>query len=233
MFGVQILLWLTAFCAFDTAFTAFKLEGVYYLIHSIHNGIMVYATAGEVYTTLTNFPIAALEPTNYFAAELCFGLHLYHIAYYWRKFRFDDWLHHILMIGIALPIGINLPAGTMLGFSLFFTTGLPGGIDYLMLFLNRNNLIRKETQKRINMFLATWVRSPGCAAQAALTCALLSFRPPHQRQNMPWLDVLAYLSAALNYWNGQYFASQVIYDAGVRRLWGGGDALPQTARASV
>jgi hypothetical protein len=232
MFGAQILLWLTAFCAFDTAFTALQIEGVYYLIHSIHNGIMVYATYGEVVRTLTDFGSVAIAPTNYFAAELCFGLHLYHIVYYWRKFRFDDWLHHVLMIGIALPIGINLPAGTMLGFSLFFTTGLPGGIDYFCLFLNRNNWMKRDTQKRINTFLATWVRSPGCAAQAALTCALISIRPPFMTQNMPYLSFLVYLSAALNYWNGQYFAAQVIYDAGVRQLWSPA-GLPQTARTSV
>ena len=43
--------------------------------------------------------------------------------------------HHILMIGIALPIGWFVDSKSLLGYSLFFTTGLPGGIDYFLLFL--------------------------------------------------------------------------------------------------
>jgi len=54
-------------------------------------------------------------------------------------------LHHILMILVALPISFLAKTGSLLGHSLFYTTGLPGGIDYLMLVLVRNGIINKLT----------------------------------------------------------------------------------------
>jgi hypothetical protein len=215
MFGITTLLWLTGFCVADSALTSVGLQGVYYFIHSVHNFFIVAETYEEVWQTLTNFgSIGSAEP-NYYAAELVFALHFYHCIYYWRKFRADDWLHHILMIAVALPIGVSLQAGMLLGFSLFFTTGLPGGIDYFLLFLVRNNWLHRDTEKRINTRLATWIRGPGCVAQATLTCAYLS-----TQNGSGFLTLLAYLSAALNYWNGVYFGAQVIYDAGSRNLYG-------------
>jgi hypothetical protein len=217
MYGIPFFVSLLAFCGIDSALSKLGLEGVYYAVHTIHNAGIVYLTAPEVYQTLTDFGSVATAPTNYFAAELVFALHLYHCLYYWRKFRFDDWLHHILMIGVALPIGIAVPSGTLLGFSLFFTTGLPGGIDYFLLFLTRNLWINRLTEKRVNAWLATWIRAPGCVAQAALTLAFLSMQNVVTASTYAWL---AYLTAGLNYWNGMYFASQVLYDAGSRQVAG-------------
>lgn len=216
MFGTTLLIWLTTFCACDSVLTKAGLQGVYYLIHAAHNGFVVYLTYDEVWRTFTDFKSISVATPNYSAAELVFALHLYHIAYYWRKFKLDDWLHHVLMIAVALPIGISLPSGTLLGFSLFFTTGLPGGIDYFLLCLVRNGWLSRDFEKRVNTQLAAWIRMPGCVAQAALTAAFLSM----QNQPPSFLTYLAYLSAVLNYWNGVYFGYQVIYDAGNRFIYG-------------
>lgn len=215
MFGLTILPWLVGFCVADSALTFVGLQGVYYLIHTFHNAVIVYETHHEIVKTLTDFGSIGTASPNYYAAELVFALHFYHIVYYYQKLRFDDWLHHILMIFVALPIGVNLPAGTLLGFSLYFTTGLPGGIDYFLLFLVRNNWLHRDTEKRMNARLATWIRGPGCVAQAAFTVAYLSM----QNSSGIWVW-LAYLSAVLNYWNGAYFSAQVIYDAGARGVYG-------------
>ena len=214
MFIVNLLLFMGGFCALDSALSRLGLEGVYYAVHTIHNAAMVYVTGHEVLQTFTNFAGVSSAPNNMIAVELCFALHFYHCAYYWRKFRPDDWLHHGLMIGIALPIGTFVHAGTLLGFSLFFTTGLPGGIDYFFLFLSRNGWCSREVEKRINTALSVWIRSPGCVAQAALTVAYLSLQPQLPRYTV----CAALLTAALNYWNGQYFMHQVVYDAGQRGI---------------
>jgi hypothetical protein len=214
MIALNILLMFSGFCLADRILTFVRLQSVYYFLHAVHNGFIVYYTWPDVYKTLTDFnSVASVEP-NYFALELVFALHFYHIALYYSKFRFDDWLHHVLMIGVALPIGGVLPSGTLLGFSLFFTTGLPGGIDYFLLFLTRNNWLRRETEKRINSWLAVWIRSPGCTAHAALTTAFLSIQKPSDAY--PWyFSTLGYVTALLNYWNGQYFMDQVVQDAAI------------------
>jgi hypothetical protein len=216
MFGITLLVWLSTFCFADTILTKAGLQGVYYLIHAAHNGLVVYSTHNEIWQTFTDFSNIGNATPNYYAAELVFALHIYHCIYYWRKFKSDDWLHHILMIAVALPIGISLQSGTLLGFSLFFTTGLPGGIDYFLLFLTRNNWLSREFEKRVNAQLAAWVRMPGCVAQAALTVAFLSMQNTH----LSFYTYLAYLSALLNYWNGVYFGYMVIYDAGQRSIYG-------------
>jgi hypothetical protein len=208
-FGFSFLTALSGFCALDYGLTRLGLDGVYYAVHSIHNAAIMYATYQEVVTALTNFPAAIHQPVNLFALQICAALHIYHILYYYKKFRFDDWLHHVLMIGIALPIGGLVPSGAMLGFSLFFTTGLPGGIDYVLLFLTRNAWMLREREKRINTWLNIWIRSPGCVAQATLSVVAL-FINADNLLGVQWYAGL--LAALLNYWNGQYFMKQVVYD---------------------
>lgn len=184
------------------------LQNPYYAVHALHNALIVWSTAPEVWATFTDFYGIAGRPPNDVAAILCFALHFYHISLYRDRFRFDDWLHHGLMIGIALPLGLLLPSSTFLGFSLFFTTGLPGGIDYALLFGVRNGWIERMTEKRINRFLQVWIRSPGAVALATLSAASALSTP-----NAHWLVRAGCLvPAALNYWNGQYFMEQVVAD---------------------
>jgi hypothetical protein len=214
-FGFALLSALAGFCALDTALTRIGLEGVYYAVHSIHNAAIVYVTVPEIITTFTNFQSAIHAPVNLFALQICAALHIYHILYYYKKFRFDDWLHHVLMIGIALPIGGLVPSGTMLGFSLFFTTGLPGGIDYALLFMTRNLWIGRELEKRVNTWLNVWIRSPGCSAQATLSAVAL-YTNATALSPVAWYAGL--LAGLLNYWNGQYFMQQVVMDFGRRSI---------------
>lgn len=213
-----MLLFLSAFpvfCALDYFLTYLNVQGVYYGLHAIHNAAIVYLTATDVWTSLTQFDSIAATPVNFDAIQLVFALHLYHIAMYYEKFRVDDWLHHGLMIGVALPMGSLLPSGSLLGYSLFFTTGLPGGIDYTILFLQRNGYISKNLQKRVNTYINVWLRSPGCVSMATLTLAHISV------QKDPSLTYVigSYVEALLNYWNGQYFMEQVVYNAGENRIF--------------
>ena len=201
-------LYMGLFIAMDRFIHKRNYHNPYYAVHAIHNALIVYNTAPDVYYSLTEFSNLDPYPTNWQAIQLCFALHLYHILLYWRSFRFNDWLHHGLMVGIALPIGCFLEAHTFLGMSLFFTTGLPGGIDYILLFGSRNGYVQKETQKRVNTFLNVWIRSPGCVAMATLSAAYIL-----SRQGEPdFMKALALIPSVLNYWNGQYFMEQVVTD---------------------
>lgn len=201
-------LYMGLFIAIDRFIYKGNYQKPYYAVHAIHNALIVYNTVPDVYYSLTEFSNLDSYPTNQTAIQLCFALHLYHILLYWKSFRFDDWLHHGLMIGIALPIGCLIEAHTFLGMSLFFTTGLPGGIDYMMLFGVRNGYVQKETEKRVNTFLNVWIRSPGCVAMATLSFVYILVR--HGDPSL--LKTLAFIPSVLNYWNGQYFMEQVVRD---------------------
>ena len=196
-----------SFCVIDRILDSFSsLQGIYYGIHSIHNIIIVYLTTHEVYNTITQFDKIFTMPKNELALEFVFALHFYHLAIYWKKFRFDDWLHHLLMIGIALPIGTLVDSKSLMGYSLFFTTGLPGAIDYFLLFLVRNNWLNRKKEKLINSYLNVWIRSPGCISHAFLTFIFVFLTT--QKYSMDWFCGI--IVGLLTFWNGQYFMRQVV-----------------------
>ncbi len=198
-----LLLSVLTFAATDRALTHAGFQGVYYAVHSLHNLVMVYLTWEDLLAVFTNLSALGDVNVNTNAAAICFALHFYHIALYASKFRFDDWLHHILMIFIALPIGLSMPVTPLLGYSLFFTTGLPGMIDYALLFGVRNGWVDRLTEKQINGALNVWIRSPGCASHAAFTVAYIISNSGPQ---------IALLAPTLTYWNGQYFMRQIVED---------------------
>ena len=194
------------FHGMDTVIVHAGLRKPYYGVHVVHNILIMLLTYSDVWNSFAQFNnIYQYEP-NFGAASLCYALHFYHIMYYWREFRYDDWLHHGLMIGIALPLSQQLRAGPLLGANLFFTTGLPGAISYGLLFANRNGWIESLTAKRWNAATNLWIRAPGCVMHATLS--LLSiFALPRVSMDQTFATVLI---AALTAWNGLYFMEQAI-----------------------
>lgn len=173
----------------------------YYAVHSIHNVAIVALTLPDVRDSF----LLQSAPLNWGAIILCYALHLYHIVDYWTVFRFDDWLHHGLMIGVALPLGMMLSAGPLMGCNLFFTTGLPGAISYGLLFAERNGQLDAWTTKTYNAATNLWLRAPGCVAQATLTVSYIL-----TGNNGSWQILGGFLVAGLTAWNGLYFMEQAI-----------------------
>jgi len=188
--------------------TSLNIQGVYYIVHAIHNAMIVATTLPDVLHAMTDLHNIWDYDMNYFAIYICFSLHFYHIAIYWHKFRKDDWLHHGLMLGVCLPVGYAVDGHCATGMALCMTTGFSGGIDYVLLALVRNGLLDKKIEKRVNTFMNVWIRSPGCMATATLIVAQVLSIPditPTQR-------FFALLPGILVYWNGQYFMEQVVTD---------------------
>ena len=55
-------------------------------------------------------------------------------------------------------VWLYLLMSLLLNHSLFFLTGLPGGINYINLFLTRNRCMQRLTQKRVNNSLNLWIK---------------------------------------------------------------------------
>jgi hypothetical protein len=178
----------------------------YFAVHVLHNAAIVAAAASDVLVSFTDFGRLTERPVSWSAVYLCYALHLYHCLLYWRTFHMDDWLHHGLMIGVALPLGSTVPAGPLMGMNLFFTTGLPGGVSYALLFAEKNGWITQAVSRRWNARVNLWIRSPGCVAQAALTLAVIL----SSAEATKWETAVALAVAALTLWNGQYFMEQVV-----------------------
>lgn len=215
----KITVALASFAALDRALSALRFQRPYYAVHVIHNAAVVALTWPDLVTSVTRFQDIQRLPLNWDAIYLVYALHFYHTALYWRAFRFDDWLHHVLMIGVALPLGCVVPAGPLMGFSLFFTTGLPGGIGYAALWLERNGWLSRLREKQISQAVNVWLRAPGCVAQAALTLAMTLSSPLTTTSPLLWW--VGIVEAILNAWNGLYFMEQVVVAATLTRTESG------------
>lgn len=202
------LIYLLLFIGVDILAEKYKIEGRYYLSHTICNLFITILTYHDLIHTYFNFSNFINYPMNYRAATLTFSLHYYHIIWYFKKLRFDDWLHHILTVIVALPLTMFTPTGSLLGHSLFYLCGLPGGIDYLMLFLNRNNYITRLTEKQINNCLNLWIRCPGCIAHSTLT--LVGYNMLDSSTLSTYDKYTSFTTAVIVFWNGIYFMNQVV-----------------------
>ncbi len=194
------------FTIMDRALTRLGYAKPYYAVHVFHNAAIVAVTARDVYASFTDFSNVTQYPTAWTAVFLCYALHLYHLYVYHKVFYLDDWLHHGLMVALALPLGSTVAAGALMGANLFFTTGLPGGINYAMLFAEKNGWITQATRKRVNTPVHVWMRGPGCTAVATLIAAAAW----SAAEASMWHRVAATATAALTFWNGIYFMQQVV-----------------------
>lgn len=203
----SILYYTIGFCISDFIISKLNYKSVYYFNHVVNNAIVIYESFPCVLNCYTDFidTINTEIPIN--CMNITIALHMYHILIYWPSLRKDDWLHHIIMVGIIAPIIFSYKlGGNVVGHGLFYISGLPGGIDYILLFLNRNNmLISRHTEKYINSLLNIWLRCPGCIVTAAFTLIMVQKMVTTVYE---LLLVLFTLCALL--WNGIYFMNDVV-----------------------
>ena len=134
----------------------------WFLLHSIINFIVVYYSLNDVICCILNsnecFKINwnenSIKVYNY-----AFILHIYHCIFF--NLTRDDYIHHIPMVAICGTL-CYLIKSIISSLALFFLSGLPGGIDYFLLFLVKINKMYAITEKRIYLYLSAFLRAPGC-----------------------------------------------------------------------
>ena len=198
-------LFIGLFILFDYILGLFHVKGCYYINHFIANSIIVYNTfycVNNSYTLLCEKNINCNN--NDLSKSIIYALHFYHILWYSKKMRFDDWLHHIIMIFIIMPITVFTDCPNISGHVFFFLIGLPGGIDYLLLFLVRNNIMSRIKEKQINRGLNLWIRCPGCIASCVLIYSTI------KQNTYDIVSICSYIIMFAIYWNGIYFMEQTV-----------------------
>ena len=205
----DILKYTVGFATIDYFMTKNNIKGTYYFNHFICNSFIVYNTIPQLLYCYTNITKAGSFNTNNNIISMVSSIHIYHIIYYFNKLRFNDWLHHILMLGLSLPLSLQYKTGAILSHSLFFLSGFPGGIDYLLLFLTRNNIINKSTEKKINYNMNLWIRSPGCILSSYFVYK--HFTNIYDMNNIYNIINCSLVTGTI-FWNGIYFMEQVSID---------------------
>ena len=105
------------------------------------------------------------------ACMIIAALHIYHILAY-QPLNAVDWTHHILMVVITLPLAYGMQPGPLLNHGAFFASGLPGGLDYLMLVCVKAGWMKSIEEKRINSNIQSWLRNPGMLYHALYTWSM-------------------------------------------------------------
>lgn len=187
----------------------------WFFLHAVANAGVVLCHLDEVYLVYSDpFNCMNVVPDTS-GTMIVLSLHVYHVVMFWKSLDIIDWIHHILMCFIVLPIGYALRPGALLGHGSFFASGLPGGIDYVLLVLVRRGKINKEIEKRANVHIHMWLRAPFCLFHSLLVwMTFLHWKDTHplMKENGVWMLYLfsTFLTCLSYYWNAMYFCERVI-----------------------
>lgn len=148
-----------------------RTKGRWFNVHAIGNLIVSISSFRAVIATL-NDPINALNTIKWNVGSIlsttsvlpiCMvnSIHLYHM-FAFSNLTKQDYFHHLLFIPcIGIPCQLfSSKIGVLGSYSCFFLSGFPGGIDYFLLYLMKNNYIEKIKEKKWNVFLNKWIRNP-------------------------------------------------------------------------
>ena len=174
----------------------------WFVLHVAINGFVVYLTFNDMVNALTNIENAHKNIISMTALNSIVALHFYHMLFF-DNLCFIDWLHHILMMYVAVNVYNNSSIGSSINYILFYVSGLPGGIDYAMLILVKYKYMQSITEKRLNTYLNVWIRSPFLVVGTYLL--YLSNKITHTNVN-PYICASTII---LLFWNAQYFAYRI------------------------
>ena len=183
----------------------FMFKGCYFLLHCIHNLTVSILTLHNVLDVFSK-PSTTEDTLHPIIIPMVYALHVYHVISYFSYLRIDDWYHHIFSMGVAVPLTLTFfKERSLLGMCFFFTTGLPGAINYWNLFLSKNNLLSKQKQQHINTIVQSWIRCPGIT----MTCGFILRQVLDENESLSRLPSGMVIFFIL-LWNGIYFQNIVL-----------------------
>jgi hypothetical protein len=177
---------------------------LYYAFHFVFNMTCVVCTFQNVIYTF-NSPLLLVKIPNTLSFYVLL-FHIYHIIITKGNLALDEAIHHIKVLMLC-PL-LWLYYSNLCDFGMFFMTGLPGGITYLLLTLKNLNLIENTSEKYISKHLNLWIRAPGCVITSYiiyLNYVNSNFGEIHGIKKFG-----IYLAMLGTLWNGMYFASTII-----------------------
>jgi hypothetical protein len=132
----------------------------WFYLHIWINTFCLISGSPDIFDVLINpndnFPRPWSSSVPY--GVVCAG-HIYHMLFF-NNLKYMDWLHHITMIFITMPWTVYFMPCKGAVFALAGLSGLPGGIDYVLLTLAKLERISWNTEKYWNNYIQIWLRAP-------------------------------------------------------------------------
>ncbi len=133
----------------------------WFALHALANFMVAVLGLPDIYFVLKNpycgmmFDIISWHPSH-----IAFSIHLYHLLAF-SDLRLEDVTHHLLFVGLFGIVNFTMKWGPVVNFLLFFITGVPGGLNYVLLVLKKEGKISQMEQKRLYSQIDVWMRMPG------------------------------------------------------------------------
>ncbi len=180
----------------------------WYIIHAVVNFHITILCCEQIKYLLKDPLKELFSPTPYYETTIIVAiLHIYHLLFF--KCTKMDIFHHLFFVTIGSLVVIIFNNGRFVALSHFFICGLPGGIDYVILFLYECKHVEKITRLNIASNINVWIRAPGLCVVA--TFAILKFI--YSKQDLFSLVEL-FLQIIITYGNGQFYMKEVVYSTG-------------------
>ena len=181
----------------------------YYIAHIIVNFTICVIAFSDLVYIITDTASALRETNvNSWTMDICNALHFYHV-FAFTDLRFVDYLHHVIMVFFCMPLFYAAEYGPIANYNMFFVSGLPGGLDYIMLYLVRAKKLRKIQEKRWNTSINVWIRGPFLLGSVFFS---------HVQMMMLWDDltrsqiICRIICQIVQFWNAMYFTESVVGD---------------------
>jgi len=198
------LLYLVCFLIGDVIFDVNGWDGIYFFMHTVHNLYIGFLTFPSVQRILCQDydSNTLLSPS---VGGLVYSLHIYHILRYYDRINTPEKIHHIVSLGIVIPLSHLLFSNhDLLALSLFATTGWASVIHYLVMFLYKNRMfsLKKRDVLYVGHLSNTYFRYPLIVFNASFLLQYLtsSFESLSVSQLCS-----GYLLLCILLWNGYYF----------------------------
>ena len=172
----------------------------WFMIHAFVNGLVTYYNFGDLMLCMRDplkYPLLPMSQDSFFSTDIMIVSHFYHMTFFYPYLKKDEWFHHLLMMSLSGTSVYILGNKSQASYA-FFLSGLPGLIDYSLLWGVKMKFVPPWLEKNVYLYLTTYVRSPGTMMVTCLTV-------PHLARFDGWMWSYCGLLATLNFWNGQYY----------------------------
>ena len=180
----------------------------WFFIHCIMNIYITVIGFENIKYSLYNISECSIQKwiNGYEMYGIAMSLHFYHIFNF--KLNKMDWIHHIMTAILTGPIILLTNPTCSSAVGLWFTSGLPGAIDYFLLWLVKMGYCNKNIEKYAYVLLSCWLRAPGCIYTASLNTGLL----PHIHELSLYEMFGKAWTTFVVYWNGIFFMHVTLKD---------------------
>ena len=138
----------------------------WFQLHSLSNLFVCIFCISDIISIVYDVNEAAMPLTGYVGGSFALQVHLYHTLNF--PLTTMDKYHHISSVFLCFPPSMVFNK-KILSLFYFIGTGLPGGIDYLLLTLVKNGKLDYLKEKKYNSYINAYIRMPGGAICSFLT----------------------------------------------------------------